>query len=149
MSIKSQKSSFCSLPLGFWLPALPPPGLLPWKPNLPGNFDFAWEGWWCVRLLRGKKGFLRAWCWKGGVLSAPVLFRARKQTVGQRAAAAGPLIGMWAPKDERTEMASRVSRQVTTPTSLPLPYEAAVWAQGLFKRVLFLAQGCPRALPHC
>lgn len=68
---------------------------------------------------------------------------------------AGLLIGMWAPKDERKWTASRVSRQVTTPPSLPLPYEAAVRAQGLFKRVLFLAQGCPRALPvphgsaHC
>lgn len=85
-----------------------------------------------------KAEFHRAWCWKGGVLSAWVLFRARKQTVGQRAAVAGPLIGMWAPKDERKWTASGVSRQVATPASLPLPYEAAAPAQGLFKRVLFL-----------
>lgn len=51
---------------------------------------------------------------------------------------AGPLIGMWAPKDERKWIASRVSRQVATPTSLPLPQEAAAQAQELFKRVLFL-----------
>lgn len=61
---KSQKSHFWASSLGFWLPALPPPGRLPWKPNLPGDFDFAWEGWWCVRLLR-EQGFLRAWCWGG------------------------------------------------------------------------------------
>lgn len=91
-----------------------------------------------MRLLRGKQGFLRAWCCKGGVLSAWVLFRARKQTVGQGAAVAGPLIGMWAPKDELKWIASRVSGQVATPTSLPLPPEAAARAQGLFKRVLFL-----------
>lgn len=61
---KSQKSIFWASSLGFWLPVLPPPDLLPWKPNLPGDFDFAWEGWWCVRLLR-EQGFLRAWCWRG------------------------------------------------------------------------------------
>lgn len=55
---KSQKSIFWASSLGCWLPVLPPPDLLLWKPNLPGDFDFAWEGWWCVRLLR-EQGFLR------------------------------------------------------------------------------------------
>lgn len=77
-----------------------PPGLLPWKPNLPGDFDFAWEGWWCVRLLKREQGFLGAQCWKGGVLGAWVLlFLAKQQTAGQSTAVVDALTDVWAPKD--------------------------------------------------